>query len=306
MPTPSPAPMTISKLAVVPIALGLILFFMFLLFPWDSLARRIAWEVSVASGGHVSISTLAPAWTARGPVLRARNVLIEHPATDRVRLRELEIAPRRALTWLTGTPSLRIWTTSDLGIIDGVLGLGPTPSFVGEVRQIELARLPLRLEASGIHLSGRLDGKADIALDPNGTLHGRMTFACSSLVIESPLLPLAIPFSKAEGVIEILENGATRIESLSVDGDLLQGNLTGEIGLVHRSQSPPIDLVVEMRIVDPGLRQLAPSAGLSVSPNGDLDLRIGGTLDAPDFVTNRTPPRKEANSRRRSQSRRNR
>lgn len=294
------------KRIVLPIAIGLILIFVLMLFPWESLARRVAWEVSVASGGQVTISTLAPALTARGPVLRASNVMIEHPAIDRVRLSELEIAPRRILQWLTGAPSLRIWTTSDLGIIDGILGLGATPSFVGKVDQIELARLPLRLEASGVDLSGLLGGEVDIMLDPNGTLRGRMTFDCESVVVASGMMPMAIPFSRAEGVIEILENGATRIESLTVQGDYLEGGLSGEIGLVHHSQSPPIDLNVKMRIIDPALRQLAPSAGIPVSGNGDIDFRVRGTLDVPRFVPNRAPANQEARAGRRSQSRKNR
>ncbi len=273
-----------SKRVVIPVAIAVILLIVAIRFPWDSLARRVAWEISVASGARVTISTLAPALTARGPVLRARDVLIEHPATDRIRLQELEIAPRRILQWLSGAPSLRIWTTSDLGVIDGVLGLGETTSFVGDVHQVELARLPLRLEASGVELSGQLDGVADITLDPNGTLRGRMTFECASLVVTSNRLPMAIPFSRAEGVIEILESGATQIETLTLEGDIVEGQLSGEIGLVHHTQSPPIDLNVTMRIVDPALRQLAPSAGIPVSANGEVDLRIAGTFDAPSFT----------------------
>ena len=287
-----------SKRVVVPLAIGLIVIFTLLLFPWESLARRVAWEVSMASGGHVTISTLAPALTARGPVLRARDVLIEHPAVDRIRLSELEIAPRQILQWLRGSPSLRIWTTSDLGIIDGVLGLGTTSTFVGQVQQVELARLPLRLEASGVDLSGQLNGDADITLDPNGSLHGRMTFDSPSLVVRSQMLPMDIPFSKALGTIEILEDGSTRIESLTVEGDVLEGNLSGEIGLVHHSQSPPISLNVKMRIVDPGLRQLAPSAGIPVAANGEVNLQISGTFDAPRVVPNQAPANPEVRPRR--------
>jgi type II secretion system protein N len=295
-----------SKRVVIPIAIGLILIFVLLLFPWESLARRVAWEVSAASGGRVEISTLAPALTARGPVLRARNVLIEHPAIDRIRLIELELGPRRILQWLSGVPTLRIWTTSELGILDGVLGLGTTLSFVGTVHQVELARLPLRLDASGVDLSGQLDGVADITLAPDGTLHGRMTFDCVSLVVASNMLPMAIPFTRAEGVIEILESGATRIESLSVEGDVLEGRLSGEIGLVHHSQSPPIDLNVKMRIVDAGLRQLAPGAGIPMSTNGELDLRISGTFDRPRFDSSQARPKGEARPARANRRERNR
>jgi len=276
-------PKTLSKSVGIPIAVVLILIFILLGFPWDSLARRVAAEISAASGSTVSIDTLAPALTARGPVLRARNVVIEHPAVDRVRLLELEIAPRWSSSWFSGEPKLRVWADTELGLVDGVLGLGSTSSFVGQVGQVELARLPLRLEASGVRLSGRIDADANVALAPNGTLSGRVAFSSPSLVVESNKLPMAIPFTRAEGVVVILENGATQIESVELEGDLLNGKLSGEIGLVHRSQAPPIDLNAEIRVVDPTLRQLAPGAGIPISPDGTIKMRLGGTLDAPEI-----------------------
>jgi len=276
-------PAALPKFLVIPIVIGLILAFILLGFPWDSLARRVAAEISMASGSSVSIETLAPALTARGPVLRARDVVIEHPAVDRVRLLELEIAPRWSMSWFSGEPALRIWADTELGLIDGVLGLGQTSSFVGRVNQVELSRLPLRLDASGIRLSGELDADADVALDPNGTLSGRVAFSSPSLVLESNRLPMAIPFSHAEGVIVVLENGATRIESVMLEGELIEGKLSGEIDLVHHSQAPPIDLEAEFRIVDPTLRQLAPGVGIPMSANGELKVRIRGTLDAPEI-----------------------
>jgi type II secretion system protein N len=274
---------TLSKSVGIPIVVVLILIFILLGFPWDSLARRVAAEISAASGSSVSIDTLAPALTPRGPVLRARDVVIEHPAVDRVRLLELEIAPRWSSSWFSGEPKLRVWADTELGLVDGVLGLGSTPSFAGQVGQVELARLPLRLDASGIRLSGRIDADANVALAPNGTLSGRVAFSSPSLVVESNKLPMAIPFTHAEGVVVILENGATQIESVTLEGELLNGKLSGEIGLVHRSQAPPIDLSAEIRIVDATLRQLAPSAGIPMSPDGTIKLRLGGTLDAPEI-----------------------
>jgi type II secretion system protein N len=274
---------TLSKSVGIPIVVVLILIFILLGFPWDSLARRVAAEISAASGSSVSIDTLAPALTPRGPVLRARDVVIEHPAVDRVRLLELEIAPRWSSSWFSGEPKLRVWADTELGLVDGVLELGSTSSFAGQVGQVELARLPLRLDASGIRLSGRIDADANVALAPNGTLSGRVAFSSPSLVVESNKLPMAIPFTHAEGVVVILENGATQIESVTLEGDLLNGKLSGEIGLVHRSQAPPIDLSAEIRIVDATLRQLAPSAGIPMSPDGTIKLRLGGTLDAPEI-----------------------
>ncbi len=278
------SPGTLPKKIVIPLAVLLILFFVALRFPWDSLTRRVAWEISHASGSRISIDELLPAWTARGPVLRARNVSIEHPALDRVRLSELEIAPRWSRSWLDGDPTLRVWARSELGLVDGLLSLGSAPAFAGRIHEVELARVPLRLEASGIRISGRLDAEADVALDQAGTLHGRIDFSSPSLRIESDRLPMAIPFSRAEGTLEILESGATRIEAVSFEGEIIEGELSGDVGLVHHSQAPPVELDASVRLLHPLLRQLAPAAGLSVDADGRLTVHVGGTLDAPSIT----------------------
>jgi len=296
----SRGPQTLSKPVLIVAVVGLFLFFIALLFPWDSLARRVAWEISTASGGHVTISTLAPAVTARGPVLRARDVVIEHRSIDRLQLSELQIAPRQLVGWLTGTPSVRVWAATELGEIDGVLSFGDSAGYVGNMSRIELARLPLRLDASGVKLAGQLDGTADITLDPKGTLGGRMTFHSTSLVVTSALLPVELAFTKAEGVIVILENGATRLEALRVEGEILEGDLSGEIGLAHHSQSPPIDLSVDVRILDPRLRQLAADAGIPISHDGQLKLRVQGTLDAPSFGEGLAPETTKARASQRA------
>ena len=269
----------------IPLAALLFLLFLVLLFPWDSLGRRIAFEISRVSGARVQVPNLAPALTARGPVLRARDVTIEHPAVDRVRLSELEIAPRFSTSWLGGDPTLRIWAQTGLGHVDGVLRLGGEPAYRGRVSEVEIERLPLRLDATGLRLGGRIEADVDVALDPNGTLQGRVDFESPDLVVQSTQLPLAIPFSGARGGIEILDTGATRIDSVVLEGRVVEGQLSGEIGLVHRSQSPPLDMQGRLVIHDPTLRQLAPGAGLRLSPQGEAEIRVGGTVDAPEITT---------------------
>jgi hypothetical protein len=66
---------------------------------------------------------------------------------------------------------------------------------------------------------------------------------------------------------------------------VVEGELSGEIGLVHRSQSPPLDMTGHLVIHDRTLRQLAPGAGLLLSPDGEADIRVSGTIDAPRITT---------------------
>lgn len=263
------------------LTLLLTLFFIALLFPWESLGRRITHELEQASGGQITIADIGPAWTARGPVLRARDVRIAHPAFPRVAVRALEIAPRLSRSWLSGTPALRIWADSELGLVDGVARLGRDSAFVGRVSGVPIERLPLRLDATGIGLSGELAAEADVGLDPSGVLRGRVDFTTRALVVQAEALPLAIPFTRAAGGIEILEDGSTRIDAVTLEGDVLAGELSGTIGLAHRSVAPPVDLRADLQVVAPALRQMAPGAGLALDRDGRASVRVHGPLDRP-------------------------
>lgn len=271
------------RAVLVPVAALLVLLFVLVLFPWDSLGRRVAWEISRVSGARVEVNDLSPTFSERGPVLRATDVTIHHPAVDQVRLFELEIGPRFSTSWLAGDPTIRVFAESGLGNIDGILRLGGSPAFEGRVSQVEIDRLPLRLEASDLRISGRIDAEADVALAPDGTLQGRVEFESPSLQIQTPMLPIPIPFSRSLGVIEILETGATRVSGVRLEGDVLEGTIDGEIGLVHRSQAPPIDMVASIQIHDSMLRQLAPSAGIFLDAEGRADIELRGTTDAPQI-----------------------
>lgn len=267
----------------IPIALLLTLVFIALLFPWETVARRLAYEIGAASGARIQLGELAPAWTARGPVLRARDVSIEHPSVQQLRVAEFEVAPRFSISWLRGEPRLRVYADSGLGVVDGVLLLGAAPAFDGKLSRVAIERLPLRLGSAGVSVAGELGAVADVALDPGGTLRGRVEFESPSLRIEAALIPKPLVFSRATGTLSILENGATRIESVALEGEQVRGTLEGEIGLVHRSQPPPLDLRAELEIVDVELRALAQAARLPVEPDGRASLQIRGTAALPEL-----------------------
>lgn len=275
---------TTSLFLVIPLAIALVLVFVAILFPWNSVARRLEFEIGAASGARVTLEDLAPAWTARGPVLRARNVAIEHPSVRLLRVSDLEVAPRFSTSWLRGKPRLRIFADSDLGVVDGVLVLGPEPAFDGRVQRVAIERLPLRLSAAGIRVAGELSAEADVALDPAGTLHGTVDFESPKLELEAILLPKPLVFSSASGSLAILETGATRIENVKLEGGQLRGTLSGEIGLVHRSQPPPLDLRADLEVLDPELRALAQAARLPIPPDGRASLEIRGTAAAPQLI----------------------
>ena len=279
---------------------ALILIFIGILFPWDSVARRVAHEISLASGSRVELGGLSPALSSRGPVLKAEDVVVDHPALERLRIHRLEIAPRLSTSWLKGEPKLRVWADSEIAEVDGILRLGSASGFTGDAERVQIERLPLRLDASGLALSGTLDAKADVALEPSGILRGDVDFDSDSLIIQSDLLPLAIPFSRASGTVVLADSGATQIERALFEGPLVQGQISGEIGWVHRSLSPPLDLEATLEVVDPTLRQLAPGAGLSLDGSGKAKIHVGGTIDAPEMMPSSAgaPPRRGPGGRR--------
>lgn len=279
----------------LPLVAILILVFVLILFPWDAIGRRIAWEISRVSGARVEIGAFAPGLSARGPVLRATDVLILHPAVERVRVAELELAPRFSSSWFSAEPTLRVFARTDLGHADGVLRLGEAPAYQGDVTQVDLARLPLRLQANSLRIAGRLDAQADVALDPGGTLAGRVDFESPNMELTLPIVPMPLLFDRTVGTIEILDTGDTRISDVRFEGEAIEGSIEGEVGLVHRSQSPPIDLGVELIVHDRTLRGLASSAGMKLGREARTRVRVGGTVDSPRIVpgTRDTAARRE-------------
>lgn len=271
----------LTRFALVPACLLITLLFTALLFPWEAVGRRVAWEINRVSAADVEMRDISPALTARGPVLRARDLVVDHPAVERVRLAVLELAPRFSTSWFSGEPTIRVWAETSLGVADGLLRLGAAPAYRGRVSEVEIARLPLRLDSNELQISGRLDADVDVALDPAGTLQGRIEFDSPSLRIQTALLPVQIPFSRTTGVIEILESGATRISDVSLEGDVIEGTLAGEVGLVHRSQPPPLDFHADLRILDATLARLAPAAGLRPGPDGEVSIELTGNASAP-------------------------
>ena len=270
--------------ALLPLTALLILSFILLLFPWDSLGRRIAWEISRVSGARVEVPELAPGVSARGPVLRARDVTITHPAIDRIRLSTLEIAPRFSTSWFEGNPTLRIWAQTQLGQVDGVLRLGTEPAYLGRVSEVELSRLPLRMDSDQLRFVGKIAADADVALSPNGTLQGKILFDSEALEVQTGLLPISIPFSRATGTLEILQSGATRISAVDLEGPMIDGRIEGEIGLVHRSQAPPIDLSASLRIHDPTLQDMAQRNGFPKASGNETNFHLGGTIISPEIT----------------------
>ena len=92
---------------------------------------------------------------------------------------------------------------------------------------------------------------------------------------------LVKPFAFAEllaRVRALLRRGTPQSSEITV-GDLV-------IDLAQRSAEragKPIDLTAKFRIVDPMLRRLAPGAGIPMSKNGEIAVRVGGTVDAPSI-----------------------
>ena len=207
--------------------------FVVLLFPWDALGRRIVWEINRVSAARVEVESLSPAISARGPVLRASDVRIHHPAVDQLRISSLEIAPRFSTSWLGGDPTIRVWAETGLGTADGVLRLGETPPTSGAC-STWTCRDFRSDSTNNLRLGGRLDADADVALDP-AELSGRVEFA--RFLLQTAMLPVQIPFSRATGVVEILDSGATRIADVVLT-ETSSPVRFGEIGLVHRSRLP--------------------------------------------------------------------
>ena len=146
----------LTRFALVPACLLVTLLFTALLFPWEAVGRRVAWEINRVSAADVEMRDISPALTARGPVLRARDLVVDHPAVERVRLAELELAPRFSTSWFSGEPTIRVWAETSLVMV--------------ELRQEGLVAVARRFEAVR---EGMREYLTDLAEDEGGETAGR-------------------------------------------------------------------------------------------------------------------------------------
>lgn len=265
----------------VPVAgVLLVVFFVFLQFPFGRFREVLAAQTGAALGADVTIGALDPALTVGGPGFVARDVEIRWPGRDAASVDEASLRPAWSPSWLTGSPAFQLQADSNVGSIAGALHVGAAPGFDGKLSHVKLARIPIERFTQGASLEGDLDLEADLSFRDGRPL-GEAHFVATDGSLAAPQLPVALPYRELHGGLTFAEDGSVTLDDVVLDGPMLSAKLSGGTQPGPSLWLAPLELDLHLRVVDRNLIPTFRSSGLRLKPDGTADLHVRGNLAAP-------------------------
>ena len=260
-------------------AVFLITIFVFLGFPYDQFAVPLSQQISQATGADVSIGQIEPRLTIGGPGVAARDVRIVTPDQQRIDVDPLEIRPAWSTSWLRGAPALKVDLESGIGQADGILTLADTPAWAGELREVDLARLPLE-NMAGLALAGTLTAAADVELADTGPV-GPLSFDATAGSVRHESLPVPLEFERVNGDLMLGGDALVDVRSLELDGPMVFAEVSGTVLRAPRPGTERLDLDIALEIKSPPLQMILRQAGVRLNGQGRSSFNLGGTISNP-------------------------
>lgn len=273
------------RAAAIGLACALLTAFFFVVrFPVDRFRGALVGPLGAATGAEVAIGGLSARPGIGGLTLVAAPLSLVWPGGTRVAFERAALRPAWSLSWLRGRPALQLSLRAPSGRLDGTLWPADPLAFDGELADVALATLPPELLAlgEGLALTGELDADVSLA-QRDGRLAGELELSVADGSFSAPGAPVAIPFETLEGSLGFGDTGAVEVRALRLEGPMLSGEASGEIGAGPYLQEAPLTLTGELRATDPSLRGLLEPLGLTPDAQGRVKLRIGGSLAAPEI-----------------------
>ncbi len=278
---PGPLPRPLLWIGTPVVGLLLVVFFVYMGFPYDRLRDQLAVQVGNATGARVEIGALEPAPSLLGPGLRARTVVAHLRDGGALRLDRARLRPAWSLGWLTGDPAVALDVSGDeLGRVKGTATLGDAPGFDGDVADLALAQLPLRDLLGQLQLDGVVTGDVDIEFGDAGP-EGRLDLFAVDGSLGLPGMPLALPFAELQADVELGTDPRVRIERFSLEGPMLSVSGEGTVGASPIFDRAPLDLALRIEVREPSFRPMIQGLGVRLDRNGATQARVGGTVGRP-------------------------
>ncbi len=258
-------------------ALLLVLGFSALAFPWQRLAPAAFEALAARTGVRVAAQQLSTTFGWRGPLLRARGVVVTLPDGREIALDEARARPALSLDWLRGRPVAYVEVDAPFGRWRGALG---THRIAGKLDQGNLAALPFG--AMQTPWSGLTSLDLGLARSANDTWAGDIEVASENGGLTPPGLAIGVPYDHFEGRLALAEGGGARVESFEFEGPMFAASGQGALGQLQPDPAlAQLDLEVELVLRDQSLRPLLVEAGLVLGPGGKTRLRVRGPPGSP-------------------------
>lgn len=276
---PTPRPLLYVGIPIAGVLLTTL--FVFLGFPYDLFAPRLARQLSSATGSEIVIESIEPRITIAGPGMAARNVFVLRPNGASLSFDPLFVRPAWSTSWLRGDPSIHIDLRSEQGSVQGTILLAREVSADLRIEGVDLARLPVELPP-GVAISGLLEADVDIRASREGQdIVGQLIFEAHDGSISHPLIPIDLDFAVLSGDVALGGETLADIKDLRIDGTVISAQLRGQIQPRTPRGQNPIKLNVDLEVKQPNMQTLLRSMGVRLDPEGRTKFRLVGTLQNP-------------------------
>ncbi len=259
---------------------ALVLFFVYLGFPYEHLAQLVAAQAGRALGARVEVAEVGPVFTWAGPGFEARGIGIRFDGERRLQLDRAVLRPAWSLAWLRGSPALHAELEGPAGRLEGVW---TRDGIAGDVRGLDLAAVPIdNLWPGGGAQQGRIDARADLRWNDAGP-EGELRFEATEGSLQLPDVPVPLPYDSCSGELVFGGEALVSVRAFALDGPLLSVAGRGSVGHAPRFDAAPLQLELELEAKQPVVQSLLRSAGVKVSRSGAAKLELAGTPSAPEL-----------------------
>ena len=263
-------------------AFVLILFFVFLGFPYDRLALRLGRSVESEMNVRLRIGELSPHIGLRGLGLAASDVLTGREGSRTIVLQKLVVRPAWSTAWFRGQPAIHLDVTSEVGDGSGTVTLGSTGGWDGILEDVQLDLLPIEL-LEVLDIDGTLDATVDLhRAGPEGDhgLVGQVDFDLRDGTLTTGGLPIALPFQRLHGRLDFGGEKYVTLTGVELTGPLLDATIQGDVAYAESAGAQRISIDLAFQLRDESLAGLFGGMGRR-DEDGRTHLQVTGTIANP-------------------------
>jgi len=285
--------MKISKISLLysVYIIGITGFFLYYLFPSDTLKTYLAYRLSQGNPDiTVTIGRVNPIIP---PGINLHDVGIVHQSEALIDLDSLKIMPG-ILSLFSDTSTINFKGSVNEGTFSGRAEIGDNSGGQevkcdGRISGIQVQGIPALQRLPADNISGVLNGNFTYAnAGPNRSMEGKLTLSQCRIELNNAVFSLkSLEFKNIDADL-MLKNDTLTIKRTTAKGNQLDADLTGTIGLSGKSALNLTVSVTPHHLLLAKIEKTLPMDFLrkKEAVNGAISFKIDGTMDEPGFSLN--------------------
>ena len=284
-PAPSRSLAQNARRALVITLAGVVLtaFFIYLGFPYDRLAQKFGRDLETNAKVQVRYGEVGPRLQWLGPGIAVSDLLLISDGEEIVRVDELTARPAWSLSWLRGAPSVYLEGSAEAAQAEVEIQVGDAMHVRGEVRDLDLRRLPAPGALSRASLEGTGDFDFDLHKPADQNWQGMARLSVDDGSFAPPDLKVAIPYTTLQSTLTLGPDGFLELAETELASPLVSGTAKGRIPVFPGAEPSPLDVTLEFNVSSPEIQNALRENEIAVSVGGDGRIRFGGSLAKPSI-----------------------